>query len=91
MYNTIVSYILYTARDNLHIMLEATTVVQGFGNRGMRVCIPAIVKSDSQNPLRVGDRVKVVICEGKIIVEPVPAAKARTDSAIDKPPRVIRG
>jgi hypothetical protein len=58
--------------------ISADTIVQKSGVNGMRLNVPAIVRTDSQNPIKIGDTVKVSIDGKKLTVTPVPAAKQET-------------
>jgi hypothetical protein len=48
---------------------EAESRIQKFGRDGMHVYIPATVRSDSQNPLKVGDTVLVSVDGQKMTIE----------------------
>lgn len=65
-------------------MLTANATIQGFGNRGMRICIPAAIRSDSQFPMKIGDSVQVSIDGRKLTVTPVSAAKQEPGAMEDE-------
>jgi len=45
--------------------------IQKFGKGGMHVYIPATVREDSQNPLKVGNTVLISVDGNKMTIEPV--------------------
>lgn len=48
---------------------QAKTKIQKFGDRGMHIYVPATVRDDSQNPLKIGDTVMVIIDGHRLLVE----------------------
>lgn len=63
---------------------KAETKIQKFGTNGMTIHIPADVRKDSRNPLRVGDTVIVSVDGTKLTVMPVSAAKRETGAMDDE-------
>jgi len=52
-------------------MKQATSKVTNTGEGGMHVYIPSKVRNDSQNPLKVGDKILVSVDGQKMTLEPI--------------------
>lgn len=61
--------------------VEGLTKIQKSGKNGIQVHIPAAVRIDSQNPIKLGDEVIVKIDGEKMIIVP---ARARQDAEITR-------
>lgn len=59
----------------------AKTKIQKFGKGGMHVYIPATIREDSQNPLRVGNDVVISVDGERMTIAPVQPAKTETGVA----------
>lgn len=50
---------------------QGDTKVSRFGNGGMQIHIPAAVRKDPQNPIHMGDVVRVTIEGDRLIVQKI--------------------
>ena len=50
---------------------QGDTKVSRFGNGGMQIHVPAAVRKDSQNPIHMGDVVRVTIDGDRLIVQKI--------------------
>jgi hypothetical protein len=60
-------------------MKQATSKVTNTGEGGMHVYIPSKVRNDSQNPLKVGDKILVSVDGQKMTLEPIREWKMRVE------------
>ena len=50
---------------------QGKTKVSRFGNGGMQIHVPAAVRKDPQNPIHMGDVVRVTIDGDRLIVQKI--------------------
>jgi antitoxin component of MazEF toxin-antitoxin module len=63
-------------------MIEGFSKIQKFGIKGMHIYIPSDVRKDSQNPLKVGDDVKITVDGEKMTITPVQRRQAEETGAL---------
>jgi hypothetical protein len=65
---------------------KAKAKVQKFGDGGMHIYVPATVREDSQNPLKIGAEVMVSVDGERMIIEPFEEAPKMNENKFEDIP-----